>query len=279
MSGGFLDRLLRGTRRAWLAERHRHALPRDLAESAMSIDSADRYHAKQGRSTARVRFDAPEGSVSVYLKRHDRLPWTSRLAALLDPEGDHSPATTERRHLERARALGIPVPEVVAAGEEIGPWGRLRGFLMVAELVGADEVNLVIPRLAATLEPPAFARLKREVIAEMAEIAARLHAARSFHKDLYLCHYFLDPSRPAGFRLTLIDLHRLGHHRWTAWRWRWKDLGQLLYSTEGVAGIDDRDRLRFWKHYRARMRLRWPRAEARAVRAKAAHYLSHNRPA
>lgn len=273
---GFLDRLVRGTRRAWFNDRHRAALPADLAETVMAIESADRYHAKQGRSTARVRFD---GGLSVYLKRHDGLSWASRLAALVDPEGDHSPATVERRHLEHARSLGIPVPEVVAAGEEIGPWGRLRGFLMVAELAGADEVNLVIPRLAAALEPAAFARLKREVIAEMAEIAARLHRARSFHKDLYLCHYFLDASRPVGHRLTLIDLHRLGRHRWTAWRWRWKDLGQLLYSTHGVVGIDDRDRLRFWKHYRARMRLRWPRAEARAVRSKAARYLAHNRPA
>lgn len=278
MSGGFLDRLLRGTRRAWVADRHRRALPADLAESVMAIESTDRYHAKQGRSTARVRFDAPGGPLSVYLKRHDRLPWISRLAALVNPEGDHTPATIERRHLERARALGIPVPEVVAAGEEIGPWGRLRGFLMVAELIGADEVNRAIPRLAASLDPDAFERLKREVVAEMAEITARLHSSRSFHKDLYLCHFFLDPSKPLGFRLTLIDLHRLGCHRWTAWRWRWKDLGQLLYSTAGVAGIGDRDRLRFWKHYRARMRLRWPHAEARAIRAKAVRYLAHNRP-
>ena len=273
MKLGLLERLVRGTRRTWLSDRHKAALPPDLAETVMAIESADRYHAKQGRSTARVRFDA----LSVYLKRHDRLPWPSRLAALVHPEGDHSPATTERRHLEHARALGIPVPADGAPGEEIGPWGRLRGFLMVAELVGSDEVNLVIPRLAASLEPSAFARFKRDVVAEMAEIAARLHRARSFHKDLYLCHYFLDPSKPVGHRLTLIDLHRLGRHRWTAWRWRWKDLGQLLYSTEGVAGINDRDRLRFWKHYRTRMGLKWPRAEARAIRSKAARYLAHNR--
>jgi heptose I phosphotransferase len=278
MSGGFLDRLVRGTRRSWTSERHRRALPADLVESAMAIASTDRYHAKQGRSTARVRFDGPDGPLSVYLKRHDRLPWSARLAALLHPEGDHSPATTERRHLERARALGIAVPEVVAAGEEIGPWGRLRGFLMVAELVGADEVNLVVPRLAEAMNPADFARFKREVIAEMAAIAARLHGARLFHKDLYLCHYFLDPTRPAGLRLTLIDLHRLARHRWTAWRWRRKDLAQLLYSTEGVAGIDDRDRLRFWMHYRRRMDLRWPGFEARAALAKAARYRSHNRP-
>lgn len=274
--GRFLDRLRRGTRWAWLAERHQASLPPDLAESVMSIDSTDRFHAKQGRTTARFRFDAPGGSLSVYLKRHDGLPWTARLAALIDPSGHHTPATTEWRHLESARALGIPVPEVVAVGEEVGPWGRLRGFLMVAELVGADEVNRVVPQLAASLEQAAFARFKRETIIEMAEIAARLHGAKTFHKDLYLCHYFVDPALPSGHRLTLIDLHRLGTHRLMSWRWRWKDLGQLLYSTFGVEGIDDRDRLRFWAHYRARMGLRWPKIEANAVRAKAARYLAHN---
>ena len=88
----------------------------------------------------------------------------------------------------------------------------------------------------------------------MAEITATLHRARVFHKDLYLCHFFLDMSEPAasGGRLTLIDLHRLAEHRLTAAWWRWKDLGQLLFSTYGVAGIDDRDRLRFWAHYRRR---------------------------
>ena len=274
--GHFFDRLFRGTRWAWTAERHRAALPVDLAESAMSIESTDRFHAKQGRTTARVRFDGADGPLSVYLKRHDGLPWTSRLAAIVHPSGRHTPATTEWRHLDAARSLGIAVPEVVAVGEEVGPWGRLRGFLMVAELVGSDEANRVVPRLAESLGPDDFARIKREIIVEMAEIAARLHSARSFHKDLYLCHYFLDPTRPAGHRLTLIDLHRLGSHRLMPWRWRWKDLGQLLYSTFGVAGIDDRDRLRFWSCYRRRMGLRLPKFEARAVRAKAARYLAHN---
>jgi heptose I phosphotransferase len=242
----------------------------------MNINSSDRFNAKQGRTTARVRFDSPSGPLSVFLKRHDKLPIIARVAALLHPTGHHTPAATEWQHLEQARALGIQVPEVVAAGEEIGPWGRLRGFLMVAELIGAEEVNFVIPRLEKTLDAQSFARFKRQVIREMADIAAKLHAANSFHKDLYLCHYFLDPTKPDGSRLTLIDLHRLARHRVNAWRWRGKDLGQLLFSTNGIEGIDDRDRLRFWMHYRRRMKLRWPRFEARIIRVKAARYIAHN---
>ena len=277
--GTLFDRLTRGVRWAWLAEPHRSALPSDLADSVMSIDSRDRFHAKQGRSTARVRFDGADGSkLSVYLKRHDKLPWFSRLAAVLDSSKGHTPASVEWSHLERARSLGIPVPEVVAAGEWVGPWGKLRGFLMVKELVGADELNVALPRLAESLPADVFARFKRELIREMAQIIARLHGSSHFHKDLYLCHFFLDgdTNRPAGSRLTLIDLHRLAEHRWTAVRWRWKDLGQLLYSSAGVAGIDDRDRLRFWLRYRKLSRLKSPKTQLRAVREKARRYLEHN---
>ncbi len=172
----------------------------------------------------------------------------------------------------------MSVPDAVAAGEAIGPWGRLTSFLMVAELVGRRELNEVLPGLAETMPPRDFARLKRELAREMAEVAARLHRASVFHKDLYLCHFFLDasPDAPSGRRLTLIDLHRLAEHRVTGFRWRWKDLGQLLYSTFGVSGIDDRDRLRFWSHYRRLAGLRCSRWQARRVAAKADRYRRHN---
>ena len=139
----------------------------------------------------------------------------------------------------------MPVPEVVATGERIGPWACLQSYLMVAELTGCQELNVALPELARELEPAAFESLKRRLIAEMARITAALHTARVFHKDLYLCHFYLDLERleddPADVRLVLIDLHRLAEHRLWPDRWRWKDLGQLLYSTAGVAGIDDRD--------------------------------------
>src|SRR5262249_61585147 len=91
--------------------------------------------------------------------------------------------------------LGIDVPEVVAAGGRIGPYADLTSFLMVAELTGCEALHEALPRLAARLDARAFANFKRRLIGEMARIAATLHAARLFHKDLYLCHFFLDTDR------------------------------------------------------------------------------------
>ncbi len=87
------------------------------------------------------------------------------------------------------------MPEVVAAGEHIGPGTDLTSFLMVAELTDCEPLNESLPRLADRLEAKAFDRFKRILIEELARMTANLHAARVFHKDLYLCHFFLDPDQ------------------------------------------------------------------------------------
>lgn len=291
--GSIWHRWIRGASWTWINERYRDILPPDFAASVMNLEVSDRFHAKQGRSTARVIFHRPdhpptsgegpghEPRLAAYLKRQYRLPWTARAAATLDPAGRHSPAASEWAHLETSRTLGIDVPEVIAAGERIGPHGQLTGFLLVAELTGCVALNEILPDLARRLDPLAFASLKRRVIAEVARIAATLHAARLFHRDLYLCHFFLDvkrlEERAHSPRLALIDLHRLHSSRLaTAWM-RWKDLGQLLYSTYGVDGIDDRDRLRFWRLYRRRCPITLAELQARVVKFRAARYRAHNR--
>lgn len=283
--GSLWQRWTRGVSWTWVNDRYRDALPDGFDRGVMGLETPDRLHVKQGRSTARVIFHPGEGvpgrRVSVYLKRHYRLPWSAGLAATIHPSGGYSPAAEEWTHLERGRALGIEVPEVVAAGERIGPRGELTSFLMVAELTGCEALHEALPKLAARLDPVAFASLKRRIIAEMARIAATLHAAKLFHKDLYLCHFFLDMEKvegnPRDIRLVLIDLHRLtSGGAWSAWL-RWKDLGQLLFSTFGVAGIGDRDLIRFWRLYRRRNPLRLAGWQASIVRFRAGRYRAHNR--
>ena len=253
MSETVWGRLRRGSRRLSQRPDWGDLLGADWPERIMALDVTDRFHAKQGRSTGRLILGTDGRRLGVYLKRHYRLPrWLGLLAALW-PEGGWSPALQEMRHLEWARAQGLPVPAVVAAGEYLGPWGRLQSFLAVEELAGMLPLHEAIPAAARSLAAADFRRWKATLIAEMARLARALHGRRWFHKDFYLCHFYVPEAYTYAVpdwrgRVHLIDLHRLAYHPWTWPVWQVKDLAQLLYSSE-VAGIDARDRLRFWRCY------------------------------
>jgi heptose I phosphotransferase len=241
----------------------------------------DRFHAKQGRSTGRLVLEADGRRFVVYLKRHYRLPrWRGLLAALW-PAGGWSPALEEWRHLEWARDQGLSVPEAVAAGEFLGPWGRLQSVLAVEELPGMVPLNEAIPAAEAQLEARPFQKWKRTLVGELARISRMLHDRRRFHKDLYLCHFYI-PSADTRLlpdwrgRVHIIDLHRLGRHRWTWPLWLVKDLAQLLYSSE-IAGVDAGDRFRFWRAYAGSSRRTIAsRLLRRAILFKWQRYRKHN---
>jgi heptose I phosphotransferase len=230
----------------------------DWADRILGLEISDRFHAKQGRSTCRWVLHAPgpdggERRLAVYLKRHYRLPWWQGLLAAFWPGGNWSPAFAEFEHLEWARALGVPVPDVVAAAEFIGPWGRFQSVLAVEELAGMLPLHEAVPLAATRLDADTFRLWKRGLVAEMARLTRILHDRRYFHKDLYLCHFYISRDDTAAVpewrgRVYLIDLHRLARHPWTWRRWQTKDLAQLLYSSE-VPGVDARDRLHFWREY------------------------------
>ncbi len=254
------QRLLHGARRVLSRPDWPEFAGADWADRIMRVNVTDRFHEKQGRSTGRLVLekpdpvDGPPRRLAVYLKRHYAVPWRHRLLALLWPDGDWSPALQECQHLEWARQQGVPVPEVVAAAEFIGPWGRFQSCLAVEELTDMVPVHEAIPLAAECLDPETFRRWKRTLVAEMARLSRMLHDRRVFHKDLYLCHFYVAREDTAVLpswrgRVSLIDLHRLTYHRWMWWLWQVKDLAQLLYSSE-IAGVDVRDRLAFWRDYR-----------------------------
>ena len=149
MLASLLRRMTRGIERSVRSERYQNMLPDDLETKVMAIESSDRYHAKQGRSTVRVRFETGSGTLSVYLKRHFRLGRLARISAWLDPSEWRSPAGIERANLDRARALGIDVPDWVAAGERIVPGEPATSYLLIAELVGFEPLHDAIPKLRA----------------------------------------------------------------------------------------------------------------------------------
>ncbi|MFO0847368.1 MAG: lipopolysaccharide kinase InaA family protein [Gemmataceae bacterium] len=257
----------------------------DWLDRIMDVPVTDRFHAKQGRSIGRWTLTAGGRQLVVYLKRHYELPRRHGWLASLVPGRVWSPGLEEYEHLAWARAAGLPVPRVLAAGEYRGPGGRLQSFLAVEELTGCLALHEAIPLAHRHLSAEAFAQWKRGLVGELARLSRELHRRRHFHQDLYLCHYYIPaadcervPEQWAG-RVTMIDFHRLARRRLGRQWWLAKDLGQLLFSTVGVAGVTARDAARFWKLYRAgdwgdvRPPAAWV---GRLARWKAARYTQHN---
>lgn len=253
----------------------------DWPKHIMHQGVTDDFHAKQGRSTGRVLFESAGKRLAVYLKRHYQLPRWHGLLATFWPWSDWSPGMQERANLEWASQEGVPVPKVVAAGEFLGPWGKLQSFLAIEELTDMLALHEAIPLAKKQLDSASFRHWKAGLTREMARLSRLLHDRNRFHKDLYLCHFFIaraDTNCVPTWtnRVHMIDFHRLAHH--PLWRAFWvsKDLGQLLYSSQ-VEGVDARDRLRFWRAYLGTQRRTWfGRWMRRVVLMRGRNYSRHN---
>ena len=203
-AGSWWRRLLGDTRRLREREDWARFAGVNWADQILQAQVTDDFHAKQGRSTGPLGARNRGQTLSVYLKRHYQLPWWQGLMATLWPAGDWSPALQEYRHLQWAQGQGLPVPRIVAAGEYLKPFGKLQSFLAIEELAGMLPLHQAIPRAARLLEPWTFRRWKAGLVREMARLTRILHERRYFHKDLYLCHFYIPTedtrarSRPHG---------------------------------------------------------------------------------
>ena len=280
-AGTWWQRLFHGVRRLCARADWADYVGVNWSDSIMQAEVTDDFHAKQGRSTGRWVLHNGVKQLAVYLKRHYEISRWHGLLATLWPSGDWSPGMLERRNLEWALAQGLPVPKVVAAGEFLGPWGKLQSFLAIEELSDMLALHEAIPLAARQLDPLTFRKWKAGLIREVARLARILHDRRHFHKDLYLCHFFIARAdiscvRSWTNRVYMIDFHRLAQHSVACSFWQSKDLGQLLYSSQ-VEGIDARDRLRFWRAYMGPSRRTvWGRLMRRVVRMRGRNYSKHN---
>lgn len=249
---------IRGNRRAWQDPEWNRFAGEDWADWIMEARMTDRFHEKQGRSVGRWVLPARDGArenLVVYLKRHNKLPWMDGLLARLAPRWAWSPALQEWLHLQWATELGVRVPRALAVAEFTGPGLRLQSCLAVEELTGMIPLHEAVPLAQARLDPGRFKKWKRGLIEEMARIGRLLHDRRCFHKDFYLCHFYIREGETARIPETwfngvvLIDLHRLARHP-VLWRvFQVKDLAQLVFSSE-IDGVSPTDRLAFWRAYR-----------------------------
>ena len=280
--GGLWSRWQHGFRRVRESPEWAEFAGPDWLDRIMAIELTDRFFKKQGRSIARWTLTTTDGrTLVVFLKRHFVLPRRHGLLAVLFPRKAWSPGMQEWEHLEWAEKHGLPVPRAMAAGELVGPRGRLQSFIAIAELTNRLPLHEAVPLAEKSLAPAEFARWKQSLTDELVRLSVAFHGRQVFHKDWYFCHFYIDqgdtrrvPDSWAG-RVAVIDLHRMARHPLTGiWR-KAKDLAQLLYSSD-VPGVTDEDRRGFWAQYRQHTRLPW--LVALLARMKWRLYRRHNAP-
>ncbi len=218
-------------------------------DSVFAFDRCQDVNAK-GLAAHRSRtcFTLPDG-VTVYLKRYTRTPILRQLANWLDHRRRGCTALYDGHRTKELDAAGVSVPQTIAWGYEWDGLFEKRSFIMIREIADAHSLEERLPDFMGDFSAAAAQR-RKAFIAQVAEFVRRFHATGCRHRDLYLCHIFLDTRGT----LHLIDLHRVFKPLLLGGRFRLKDLTQLYYSAPGCA-VSRADRLRFYLHYRSKKRL------------------------
>jgi hypothetical protein len=155
-------------------------------------------------------------------------------------------APVAEREVRVARLLpqtGVTTVQPIAWGWT-GPWGpQQHSFVVTAALPGISLENWL-----SDARQPTRPDWKSccAVAKELARLTRLFHHGNWRHRDLYLCHVFVE-EHPSGFALSLLDLARVFQPRLRSARWRVKDLAQLHYSAPHR--VSRAMRLRFIHHY------------------------------
>jgi hypothetical protein len=262
----------------WIAERYREVLKNaELARFEAVMDTQAGRCLRVLPDRENWYLQSPSG---MYLKKHRARTWMTRIAAALDRivrfaggQGHSSaifPSSPGRVEAENALALqslGIGVMPLVAYGEKLHADGRLESFLLSAELEGYCELQDFIQQRFPVRDAPSRRPSPnkteglcpepalRRLIAQVADIARRFHAAGFNHRDFYCCHFLVKETSPGRCDVRLIDLQRVQQRRWFRRRWIVKDLAQLA-SMSPDDRVGCREKVLFLRTYLGVQKLR-----------------------
>ncbi|MHC5083300.1 MAG: lipopolysaccharide kinase InaA family protein [Planctomycetota bacterium] len=200
---------------------------------------------------ARMRLTlAPDGPV-VYLKRYDNPPKSEQIKNWIEHKHRATTDVYDWQPIAHMERNNIACPHTIAYGHEWNGLFEKRSFIIIQELAGADPLEEKLPDcLTIPATTPAAVKERKKFIHHLSDFVSQFHATGYRHRDLYLCHIFLDTDG----KFHLIDLQRLIKPILFSERYRMKDLTQLFYSTPGDC-INRTDRLRFFLRYLNKQKL------------------------
>lgn len=221
------------------------------------------------RDRSRLELIDQQGQThTYYMKRYKTPPAREQRSRKRTGDADQGSGWIEWQWMQRLRDADIPAVQPAAYGQEMKGRHEIASVVITAAVPGQS-----LESWSDSRSTPA----PRDWINELARLIARLHTNDYFHRDLYLCHIFVDESAKPGRRFRLIDLQRMISPRFFKTRWIVKDLAALNYSTP-FAVANCAARIRFMRQYLGINKLT-PTAKSliRNVVAKTSRIARHDR--
>lgn len=199
------------------------------------------FRERPGRCTSRVKLE----DRAIFVKAHYGVGWPELIKNWVVGKRAIVDAVPEWRALRRLRAVGVGAPEPLALAVQGWNPARRRSAVAMQALDGLVSLETLCDQGRGR-----DAHWRRAAVAAVAQMVRRLHGAGINHRDLYLCHFLLDPAlaAPRFDDMHLIDLHRAQCHKAVPPRWRLGDLAALYHSALDC-GLQRRDVLRFLRVY------------------------------
>lgn len=196
----------------------------------------------------RWRWNLPDGA-TLFVKIYANTPLRQQLDRMQRQSARHSRAWWESRIGAELGASQLPAVRAVGWVEEMRGTFESRSAVLLQSAPG-EPADRALARLFAANAPLTRGRPRHDLTRRLARFVAAFHQTGYFHRDLYLCHIFveLDPAAREAPRFQLIDLARVHKPRVRRMRWLLKDLAQLDCSAREI-GITRTDRARFLLAY------------------------------
>lgn len=199
-----------------------------------------------GRERWRWRLSA--SGPTLYLKRYFSSKWREQWDRIYRQKSRRSRGWWEYHQSNQLARRYIPAVRAVGVAEEMRGFFERRSAVLFEEVAG-DAFDRVWSRLEARRAPLTYGRTRHEMNRCLARFVSAFHQTGLCHRDLYLCHIFIDlADDEIAPRFTLIDLARVHRPCWRRTRWIIKDLSQLDCSAQQI-GATRTDRLRFLLAY------------------------------